>query len=381
MKKDSRVIRGITLFLIFLLMIGFTIAFPPSALDGESRSPGGSALTVAGQSRQCSQYPDETGVFIGAKTITSKSLPALVNVYYVTSSGGWQYYNEFTAPVSFSGGNRQYAYEVYYCPQQDTVCTSGATRAVTETSYQTCSSGQWSTEKKCSSGTYFRQASGACVVYQCKEAWTCGGWGSCTDGGQQYRTCNDNNACGTSNDKPSSAQSCTPTVSTGGTVGAIRNGISIIGNPILDAYEGKPGEVRTVTQKFKVTTPGSYWIEAGVEQYRGLSIADVEQNTCNPDEPWYANELVSFSTSGEFTKTFKVTPTSNGEWVLHTAVVTGCAGEVVEQRNAVDRLIVNDGTGSSNAGQGQSVLTSGPVLIALVGLAVVVGGFLYWRKK
>lgn len=43
----------------------------------------------------------------------------------------------------------------------------------------------------------------------CTESWSCGNWSSCV-GGTQTRTCSDTNACGTTNSKPATSQSCTP---------------------------------------------------------------------------------------------------------------------------------------------------------------------------
>jgi PGF-pre-PGF domain-containing protein len=41
----------------------------------------------------------------------------------------------------------------------------------------------------------------------CTESWTCGTWSSCVSG-TQTRTCTDANACGTTNSKPATSQSC-----------------------------------------------------------------------------------------------------------------------------------------------------------------------------
>jgi PGF-pre-PGF domain-containing protein len=41
----------------------------------------------------------------------------------------------------------------------------------------------------------------------CQESWTCGDWSSCVNN-LQTRTCTDENACGTTNDKPATSQSC-----------------------------------------------------------------------------------------------------------------------------------------------------------------------------
>lgn len=46
-----------------------------------------------------------------------------------------------------------------------------------------------------------------CVCESCKPDWQCTKWSVCEDG-QQTRTCTDNNACGTLDDKPEEAQAC-----------------------------------------------------------------------------------------------------------------------------------------------------------------------------
>lgn len=52
---------------------------------------------------------------------------------------------------------------------------------------------------------------GVCeVVTVCTEDWSCGDWSDCT-GDAQTRTCTDANSCGTTDDKPSTSQSCTVT--------------------------------------------------------------------------------------------------------------------------------------------------------------------------
>ena len=43
----------------------------------------------------------------------------------------------------------------------------------------------------------------------CVENWNCGSWSDCTEQGKQSKTCTDTNSCGTSKNKPSTAQSCT----------------------------------------------------------------------------------------------------------------------------------------------------------------------------
>lgn len=393
MTNQSRSLKVlIALFLLAMTVMG-AFAFPSDALGGASRPPSNlQAFTVAGQTRQCSEYADETGSFVGATTILSKNNPALVNVYYVKADGGWTFYNEYSIPegsnrLQFTGSNRQYAYEIYYCPKTTTVCNAGDYRAVTQKSFQACNNGQWGAETQCSLKTYFDPSTKSCKVFNtCQEQWNCGQWGQCTTDGKQYRTCTDVNSCATAKDMPATAQFCTPAPSTGTTKPQIGKNIELVGQPKLDAYTGATGTVRTVTQRLKVTTAGSYWIEAGLEPLRSFNIASsIEKNTCNPLESWYANQQIPLN-PGEQNVTLKVTPAADGEYVLHTAIVTGCAGEVVQQVNAADHLIVGNPDNGASIVSFDSVIgelkgTGALLLIISIGLIIVAVGIYYGTKK
>jgi len=378
----------IALLLLLVLLGGSVAAFPHSMLGSAGKDPS-PTLTVAGQARQCSEYPDESGTFIGAKTITSAKYPALVNIYLVQPDGGWKYYAEFTAPVSINQGSRLVAYEIYYCPTPTATCSNGQVRAVTETTYQTCSGGQWGTAQKCAIGTYFSPRDGKCISTTCREQWTCGQWGQCTADGVQYRSCTDTKACGTSKDMPRDTQSCTPVYSKGVTPGPNGGsyqspfGLQLVGQPSLDKYEGaKAGEPRTVTQEFEVTVPGEYWVEAGIEQMRGFDITgSVEKNTCNPDQPWYANQKIAFPTVGKTKVQFKVTPQADGQYALHTAIVTGCGGKVIDQSNAVDNLYVGSGEGGQQNAGGWLRGHLGLVIVMMAIVLLAIAGMIWAAKR
>jgi hypothetical protein len=388
MMISQRIFNKVLLLFMVLFTIGGALAFPSSILGSVASSPPDS-LTVAGQSRSCSEYADETGTFVGAKTISSSKLPALVNVYYVTSSGGWKYYGEFTAPVTINQGSFKMAYEVYYCPTQTATCGNGQVRAVTETSFQTCSSGQWGSIQTCPGLHYFSPQDAKCVPFECKEQWSCGQYGQCTASGSQYRSCTDSNRCGTYKDMPKTSQACSPTLSqgvspssSGGTSVTNAFGLKLIGQPRLDAYTTSTATARTVTQDFDVITPGQYWVEVGIEQLRGYDItASVTQNTCTPDEPWYANQLVTFNTAGKTSVTFTVTPGGDGEYVLHSAIVTGCGGEVIQQVNAADHLFVGDSNSGKTSLYGWLKAHVLLVSMSLAALLLVAGVILWARRR
>lgn len=375
MNISSASAKTLILAVCLLFSIGGALAFPSSLLGSAAHNPSSGALTVAGQTNGCSQYRDESGTFTGSISIVPKQLPALIDIYYVTSTGGWNYYNEFTAPLQFTGGNRQYAYEVYYCPVTPATCGAGQFHAVTETTYQACVGGTWGPVQQCSVGSYFNPASQACISPACQEQWTCGNWGSCTQAGFQYRSCSDVKSCGTYTNEPSTSQACTPTTSTGGTVGVIRNGISLTGWPIPSTYSGASGTPITVSQQFSVTQAGQYWVEVGIEQNRGLAIATVAQNTCDPAQTWYANQLVNFPSTGNQTVTFQVTPPNDGTYTLHSAVVTGCAGDVVQQVTSTNFITIGTTTGAGTQSTGSGL----PFYIA--GAAIIlVGGYFLVKK-
>lgn len=55
--------------------------------------------------------------------------------------------------------------------------------------------------------TYYGKTIGTLAQACCVEEWTCTSWSTCT-GGVQTRTCTDNNACGTTANKPPEQQVC-----------------------------------------------------------------------------------------------------------------------------------------------------------------------------
>lgn len=56
-------------------------------------------------------------------------------------------------------------------------------------------------------GTSYSKPTTAQTCYSCNENWSCGIWSSCAYN-KQYRTCSDNNGCGTSFSKPALTQTC-----------------------------------------------------------------------------------------------------------------------------------------------------------------------------
>ena len=77
------------------------------------------------------------------------------------------------------------------CPSNSTVCPDGASVS--------CS-------PACSQGAC-APCMPDCSQHLCMESWACGNWSSCS-GGQQTRTCTDQNNCGTTAVKPPETQGC-----------------------------------------------------------------------------------------------------------------------------------------------------------------------------
>lgn len=380
--------KTVSVFLVFLLLIGGVLAFPSeTTLGDDRRTPGGTTFTIAGQERECSEYADKTGTFTGTKAVSSPVMPALINLYSCKNNDpqcdqGWTYQGEYEAPRTFSFPGKYMAYEIYYCPETSSECSAGETRPVTETSYQTCKGdGTWGATQSCGALQYYDPEEASCVVKLCQEAWTCTAWGDCTSGGNQYRSCNDKNRCGSYKDTPKTQQTCTPTASDGPTsVSEWKKNppLVIVGAPTVEGntYNPKAGDTIIVRQQFQVNTAGSYWIEAGLDQTRTFAIADVTKNTCDPEETWYKNEKESFASTGMVEKTFALVVPNNGEFVLHSAIVTGCAGEVLDQQNQVERIIAggpkDDKSGNTGAWIAGIVLfvVSAAVVGGLIGLGV-----------
>ncbi len=384
--------HGPTTLLLFLFIMGGAFAFPADTTLGNDRHipDDGTTFTIAGQNRQCSDYPDKTGVFIGTQAVSSPVMPALINLYECKNNDpqcdqGWNYVGEYEAPRTLSYPGKYMAYEIYYCPETSAQCTAGETRAVTEKTYQTCrADGTWGPSQTCGTLQYYDPEEGSCVATLCKEAWTCDAWGACGDKGTQLRSCRDTRACGTYKDAPKTQQTCTPTSSDGpSTVSDWKKAppVVLIGAPTIDGntYNVQAGDTITVRQKYQVNTAGSYWIEAGLDQSRTFAVVDVSQNTCDPSETWYKNEKERFATTGIVEKTFSLVVPNNGEYVLHTAIVTGCAGEVLDQQNAVERITA----GSDNDNSGNDFDIGGALVIGIIMIAGVVAFTMFgtWAFK
>ncbi|MFA6228419.1 MAG: hypothetical protein WC668_04545 [Patescibacteria group bacterium] len=100
--------------------------------------------------------------------------------------------------VSYSFGNNYYSGYNYSCSENWTcyawsACANGSQS-------RTC----WD-NNNC--GTTYNKPITAQACYSCSESWTCGSWSACSYG-RQYRTCWDNNSCGTTANKPITSQTC-----------------------------------------------------------------------------------------------------------------------------------------------------------------------------
>jgi len=91
------------------------------------------------------------------------------------------------------------------------------------------------------------------------------------------------------------------------------------------------GDPVTVRGVFKAATEADYVLEAGTGKISNLfGITTIARNTCDPDEPWFANQAVHL-TSGEHTIEFTVTPKGEGYHNFWVAQVRACGGTVLHQ--------------------------------------------------
>jgi len=175
------------------------------------------ALTLIGEQRGCSVTSDSSGIIHWdgqttfqslldvARTIDCEGHEALINYYKLPE---WRFLGEYSTPPSryLHAYFSDWAWECYYCPEPTKECVSGERECTGEESYKWCSNGDWSYETPCFEGQFCRE--GYCVSPSCKEAWICESWSDCT-GGRQYRSCFDENNCGTTEQKPTTSMVCT----------------------------------------------------------------------------------------------------------------------------------------------------------------------------
>jgi hypothetical protein len=120
---------------------------------------------------------------------------------------------------SCSGNNVVQSYKTYACQNPGTT-SSYCTNQTNQNTKQTCTSG-------------YTCSGGACVL--CVPNWSCGSWGTCTEG-QQIRTCNDLNSCGISPSDSTTTQACCASNSDCGTDGYVGYS-SCSGNRIVQNYK------------------------------------------------------------------------------------------------------------------------------------------------
>ena len=122
----------------------------------------------------------------------------------------------------------------------------------------------------------------------------------------------------------------------------------------------------TVTGTYESTKAGNYLVEAGIGKVGILSVFNVNQNTCDPDEQWYANKNIDVGI-GTGTITFKVKAPTSGIYNAHVAVVTECGGTVLNQLNSAESITV--GTAGENDIDINKILLYGA--IAIVGFFIL----------
>ena len=132
-------------------------------------------FTIAGQQRQCSTYPDESGYINNIPySVSCSGKEGLINFYAIQSTGGWNYMTEVECPANFNPATStspvgRWAYEVYYCPTPEPTGTEGEKRCISEKQGEVFRNGAWQTfscniGQVCSSGNCITVVSGACLV-------------------------------------------------------------------------------------------------------------------------------------------------------------------------------------------------------------------------
>lgn len=152
-------------------------------------------FTVAGQQRQCSDYPDRASTFTRLPTTIScyQSSECLINFYAVGLDNRWIYLYEKEGPFKFNPSSSLspsgiWAYEVYDCPVAKKVCSENERRCRTDKSYEKCRNGDW---KKYACKSYQTCKSGRCEGSQKDPGPECivTGIKVGTDGASGYTEC------------------------------------------------------------------------------------------------------------------------------------------------------------------------------------------------
>jgi len=195
-----------SLLIMFILSLSFV--FASDFMPEDKPLSFFSTQTVTGISRNCADYPTDTGIVQkGYKSLTGcGGYKDLYNIYEISaSSGNWKFITEKSAPTSFTW-QTAWAYECYACPEPDAECVEGAKTCISDAESVVCSQGQFRSYDTCASDEVCR--GGSCIAVDCVETWSCGEWSDCV-GGFAYRDCVDFNGCGTKDDKPISKTTCT----------------------------------------------------------------------------------------------------------------------------------------------------------------------------
>ena len=100
---------------------------------------------------------------------------------------------------------------------------------------------------------------------------------------------------------------------------------------------------------------GPFWLNPSI----ALTNAGIDTNVFN--EPDSHNPKSDF--------TFTITPPADGIYTLHSAVVTGCGGDVVQQTTSTNFITIGTTSGAGS----QSGSGAGMIYYILGGLLVVVG--------
>lgn len=343
--KTKKFAMILAVFIVIVTMLSATIGYDPNILqderpDDHSTRTSFSLFSPFGVDEACSEYPEQTKVFTGSKLISCNIDHSLINLYWCVNNApncddGWAFVDEWVNPHYWNdpAGN-VYVYECYSCPEGEAECDWQGDECVSYSEFANCDDGELDDPEFCGFNSYCQNGDCIDVDDVCIENWGCTTWGVCNAQSKQYRSCDDNNDCGTSKNKPDIVQNCqVPVVEPEGEFASI---------PEINKVEVVPGEPVIITVDFQAITEGNYLLEAGIEKVGGLglfSLFNVNENFCNPGQTWYANKLIHL-TPGQHILNFEVTPGQEGEgtYQAHVALVKSCGGDVIEQVN-IDTLV------------------------------------------
>lgn len=216
MKKTIMLLALMALLLCFAVSASIEVPYPG---DTEFKKPFWETLTLVGEQRGCSAFPDETYVFQLNREYyvlgLSCSEHSLVNLYkcvpgsvphesYCNNGYSWIGEMEIGEKIYGLDPNSYYVYECYHCDELQDCGNSGDRTCVTEKTYAICDGTEWTAPIPCIANTMCDN--GLCSN-ACTPSWQTGSWSDCKLG-SRTREVWDSHNCNVIDGKPISQESC-----------------------------------------------------------------------------------------------------------------------------------------------------------------------------